>query len=80
MAAKLEWRGNVLTLSGVALYIGVAEYEESSCDGPASWQAYGDASYGSLLDDTWENETDAKQDVMSEVRRLLREAGIEVMP
>jgi hypothetical protein len=75
MAARLAWRNGVLCLGGLALYVGVAE-----SDTEGRWEAYGDQSYGSVLTMTWETESDAMQDCESEVRRLLKEAGVEVIP
>jgi hypothetical protein len=71
MAARLERRNGVLCLGGLALYIGVAESETEG-----RWESYGDQSYADVLTQTWEAEGDAQQDVESEVRRLLKEAGV----
>jgi hypothetical protein len=74
MAAKLKWRNNVLTVGGAALYVGISDAEDGH------WEAFGDMSYGTLLEQRWENDADARQDCEAEVRRLLREAGVEVEP
>lgn len=71
MAARLEWKDGSLLLGGCALHICVV-------DDNGRWEAYGDASYGPLLHDTWEREADARQDVVAGVRRLLKAAGVEV--
>lgn len=70
--ARLEWKGDVLTLGGVPLYLGIAEYED------ANWEAYGDSVFRDLLRKQWKRREDATADCETEVRRMLKDAGVNV--
>lgn len=71
MAANLEWDGDTLLIGGLALELRLKNRSKW-------WEVFGSSCFGSLLDERWKDEESAKQDVITEVRRLLREAGVVV--
>lgn len=71
MAAKLEWRKGSLWLGAIE----VAETVGWGTDEGVRFKPSGGA-----WSDPYQDPADLQQDCESEVRRLLREAGIEVMP
>lgn len=79
MAAKLEWDGRVLDLSlWPDTGIGRVGIVRARMDG-AGWEYITNVG-ARAVSGVYEAEADARQDCTSEVRRLLREAGVEVEP
>lgn len=74
MAEKLVWRDGEIW---VGLYLGGWRLAAVWRVAPKTWDA---VNFGgpNNLDEVWETKEDAMQDVEREVRRLLREAGVEV--
>lgn len=72
MAAKLEWRGDVLMMGPWELA------RVGEVPGVGMCYAIPDAERG--VHGPYEDAADAQQDCESEVRRLLRESGVEVAP
>lgn len=69
MSARLEWKDGSLLLGGLALHVNIVEED-------GRWEAYGDASYGPILNVSWEREGDARQDILTNVRSRLFAAGV----
>lgn len=69
MPASLEWDGDELKL-GPFTVAGVKR------EGPF-WAATGNSGLGDLLKDLWQEAEDAKQDIASAVRSMLREQGVD---
>jgi len=71
MATKLEWHGERLTLGGIEGWTLGAVRKEGK-----RWRAVLNRMAGAAP--SYESITDAMQDLESEVRRLLKEVGVEV--
>lgn len=71
MAARLEWDGERLMLGGAAGWTLGAVRKEGK-----RWRAVLNRMAGAAP--SYESITDAMQDLESEVRRLMRDAGVEV--
>jgi len=69
--ARLEWDDDMLLIGGLPLYLRLKRHAKG-------WGLFGSSTLGRLLDERWQDEADAKQDIITEVRRLLREAGVDV--
>lgn len=70
MPARLEWKGDELKL-GPFTVAGVKR------EG-AYWAATGTKALGEILKDLWQEAEDAKQDIATAVRAMLRKRGVEV--
>lgn len=69
MTAKLEWDDDMLLIGGLPLDLRLKHRLKG-------WEVFGSSMWGAMLDERWEDEASARQDVLAGVRRLLKEAGV----